>query len=129
MTSSDTRLIRAAQALFVLNAAIWLTFAIASMIRLGGSSGQTTTAAVVAVLMLGNVAAMLLAGWEIGRRSRLLYLFAWAVLAVNILLTFADQFGLFDFLTLIIDLVLATLLITTRRMLWSGTAQESQARR
>ena len=27
------------------------------------------------------------------------------------------------------DLVLATLLITTRRMLWSGTAQESQARR
>jgi hypothetical protein len=33
------------------------------------------------------------------------------VLAVNILLTFTDQFGLFDFLTLLLDLVLLALVL------------------
>lgn len=114
------RQVRLAQALFVLNAGVWLLIGIASVLRMRQSdASQTITAAAIAVLMLGNAAAMLLAGWGIGRRSRLFLLFAWAVLAVNILLTFTDQFGLLDFLTLLLDLVLVALLILARKPLWS----------
>jgi hypothetical protein len=62
---------------------------------------------VVGILMFGNAGAMLLAGIGIGKPRRLFYLFAMAVLAVNIILTFTDQFGIFDLLTLLAFLILA----------------------
>jgi hypothetical protein len=106
--------IKAAQALFFLNAAIWLAFAIAAPARIARSTGQPLAAVVVAILMLGNAAAMLVAGLALARRTRWLYYFGIAVLLVNILLTFTDQFGLWDFITLALDVALLGLLIDTR---------------
>ena len=54
------------------------------------------------------------AGIGIGRRRRLFYFFAMAILAVNIILTVTDEFGLLDLATLLIDLVLLGPLIVTR---------------
>ena len=106
---------KAAQALFYFNTAIWLIFGIASLVKLAeSSSGQPVILWVVGVLMFGNAAAMLLAGLGLGARRRLYYYFALAVLGVNILLTFTDQFGILDFATLVIDVVLFGLLIATR---------------
>jgi len=110
--------VRAAQALFFINAAIWLLFGIASLVRMAaGSPGRPTgtfVAGVVAVLMLGNAAAMLVAGIGIGRQGRLFFYFAILVLIVNILLTLTDQFGVYDFVTLVIDGFLLGLLLATR---------------
>ncbi|MGW8251700.1 MAG: hypothetical protein ACWGO1_13735 [Anaerolineales bacterium] len=116
-SAKPPREIRLAQWLFYLNAVIWLVFGVTSLLRLS-STGSTAyiTLLVIAVLMLGNAAAMLLAGWGLGRRSRWLYFFAMAVLAVNILLTFTDQFGIFDLLTLLIDIGVLTLLVMGRRL-------------
>lgn len=119
MTNPDAptrpQAVKYAQWLFYLNAAIWLVFGVASLARLSrGGAPPNITLLVVAVLMFGNAAAMLVAGWGLGKQNRWLYLLAIAVLLVNILLTFTDQFGIFDLLTLLIDAALLTLLVLKR---------------
>lgn len=98
-----------AQAMFFLNAAIWILFGVLTLRRMHGS-----TAWIVAILMAGNAGAMLLAGWGIGKRQKRFYYLGIAVLAVNIVLTVTDEFGLFDLITLCIDVILLVLLIATR---------------
>jgi hypothetical protein len=111
---------RWAQGLFFLNAAIWLVFGIASVVRLAGNAGQGVTAVVIAILMFGNAGSMALSGALLGKRRMLFHLFALAVLAANVVLTFTDQFGAFDLITLIIDLVLLGILIVGRKQLIEG---------
>lgn len=110
-TSPKPQKVFLAQVLFGLIAAIWLIFGIVSLVRLADSSNPTITLWVVAILMFGNVGALLVAGLWLGRRSRWAFLFALAILGINILLTFTDQVGFFDILTAIIDLVLFGLLL------------------
>jgi lysylphosphatidylglycerol synthetase-like protein (DUF2156 family) len=114
--SRSDRWVHPAQGLFFLNAAIWLGFAVWTVVRPGGIGPVSAAAGwVVAMLMVGNAVAMLLSGLGIGTRRRLFYVFALLVLAVNIVLTFADEFGVFDAATLLIDVALLGLLIAARR--------------
>jgi len=109
--------VRAAQALFFLNAAVWLAFGIVWLVDTSGrTSVQVTTAWIVGILMFGNVLAMLLCGIGLGTYRRLFYFLALAVLAANLVLTFTDQVGLFDWITAAVDLVLLALLVATRRL-------------
>ena len=114
------RAMRWAQGLFLVNAAVWLVFGIVSVVRLAGGAGQGVTAVVVAVLMFGNAGAMALSGALLGQRRLLFYLFALAVLAVNILLTFTDQVGAFDWITFALDLVLLGILLGWRKQFLGG---------
>lgn len=108
--------IQVAQVLFYANAVIWVLLAAATVWRMaGGSAEQRVSAVVIAVLMLGNAGAMLVSGIGLGRRSRLFYLRALAVLLVNLVLTVTDQVGLLDVLTGALDLVLLGLLIAVRK--------------
>ncbi len=108
---------RAAQALFFLNAAVWLAFGILWLVDSSGRTGvQATTAWIVGILMLGNVLVMLVCGIGLGTRRRLFYFLALVVLAANLVLTFTDQVGLFDWITAAIDLVLLALLVATRKL-------------
>lgn len=104
-----------ARGLFFLNAAIWLVLGVVSLVRLGGSEGGVVVALVVAVLMFGNAGAMALSGALLGKRKLPFYLFALAVLAVNIVLTFTDQVGALDWITFAIDVVLVGILVVGRR--------------
>jgi hypothetical protein len=107
--------VKAAQALFFANTVIWLLLGITSLGRLAGSStGQSTAMLMVALLMFGNAGAMLVAGAGIGKQRRPFYTFGLAVLVINIILTFTDQIGVLDFISLVIDVVLLGLLIVTR---------------
>ena len=109
--------VKTAQRLFVLNAAIWLVIGVTSLIRYTDDKGSdnTATMVIIAVMMFGNVAAMLVSGWGLDKRRRWLYGLALGVLTVNILLTVTDQVGLADLITLIIDLILLWILTTNRR--------------
>jgi uncharacterized membrane protein YsdA (DUF1294 family) len=110
------RTVIAAQGLFMLNAAIWLIFGIAGIMRLAnGTTLPEITLWVVTILMFGNVGAMLLAGFWLGKRSRWAFGFALAVLVINLLLTFTDQVGFFDILTALIDFGLLGLIIFDRK--------------
>jgi hypothetical protein len=82
----------------------------------GGAAGQPIMLLVIAVLMLGNAGAMVVAGAGLSTRwRRPAYYWGLAVLAINIILTFRDQFGVFDLLTLLFDLALLGLLIAARK--------------
>lgn len=102
--------------MFYLNALIWLAFGVTSLIRMSnGDQNQIFTQAVVAVLIFGNAAAMLVSGLGLGTQRKIFFYLALGVLAANILLTFTDQFGIFDLLTLLIDLAIVGTLIADRQ--------------
>ena len=65
--------------------------------------------------MAANAAAMLAAGIVIGRKKQQYYYFALALLTVNIILTFTDQFGFLDLVTLLIDLALILFLLIAKK--------------
>jgi hypothetical protein len=122
---AEVKAIKWAQGLFFLNAAIWLALGVVSSIRLGSSGSQGVTALVIAILMFGNAGAMALRGALLGRRRLLFYLFALAVLAVNIVLTFTDQVGVLDWITLAIDLVLVGILAVAGKRFLSDAGAAS----
>jgi len=110
--------LKTAQVLFCLNAAIWLAIGVESLIRVAhDGSAHQATALIIAVMMFGNVSALILSGWGIGRGGKRFYFLAVAVLIVNIVLTVTDQFGLLDLLTLIIDFILLGILLAARKWL------------
>jgi hypothetical protein len=97
--------------LFVVNAVIWIALGISTLVRI---EGQGVVAWVLAGLMFGNAGAMFLSGWGLYQEKKGFFYLAVAVLVVNILLTVTDQFGLFDLIILLIDLVLLVLVIAAR---------------
>ena len=98
-------------ALFMINVAIWIVLGISTLVRM---EGQGVGAWVLAVLMFGNASAMFLSGWGLAKQKKGFFYLAIAVLAGNILLSVTDEFGLFDLIVLLIDLVLLVLVIATR---------------
>jgi len=107
--------VKAAQALFILMGLIWFIFGVATLVRMGSSgTNPTITLWIVALLMFGNAGMLLLLSWGFGRQKNLFFYLGIIVLAANIFLTVTDEFGIFDLITLIIDLVLLILLFVTR---------------
>ena len=104
-----------AQGLFFLDALIWLGVGLYTLWGMAGRYSGQITVYVIGILMLGNVGAMLLSGFLLGRQNKWFFYFAILVLVINIILTVTDQFGIFDFITLIIDLVLFGILISIRK--------------
>lgn len=102
---------RLAQALFFLNAAIWVAIALASAWRAANDPAAYGGAGwIVPALVSINAAIMLFLGFAIAPRSRLYTLAAILFLLGNILLTLTDEFGLIDALTLALDLALLAVL-------------------
>ena len=70
---------------------------------------------VIAILMIGNAGAMALSGYGLSKKGKGSYYLAMAVLGINIILTVTDQIGILDWITLIIDLILLSILIAVRK--------------
>lgn len=119
-TSRISNPIQVTQRLFYLNAAVWVLLGIYTLWRMRtGGSFDAIGAILIGMLMFGNAFILLLAGVGLAERTRLTYVFAVLILVVNILLTFTDQFGWLDLLTLLLDLVILALLVIYRRQLWA----------
>jgi hypothetical protein len=102
--------------LFFLNAAIWILFGVWSLLRVASSNpSHTFIPWLVAILMFGNAGAMLGSGIGLKNRQKRFYYLAVVVLAVNIILTVTDQFGILDLITLMIDVVLLGFVLGTRK--------------
>jgi hypothetical protein len=122
-------LVRVTRVLFFLSALIWLVFGVISLIRLTNSqAAETIKLTLAALLIFANAGAMLGAGVDIATPQRRLYHFAFAVLFVNTIMNYdivailvvqtvlkvSDEFGMFDLVTLVINVVLMGLLIKIR---------------
>jgi hypothetical protein len=112
VASSVPRTVTAGRVLLGLNAAIWATLGMVTYLRL--SALTSTAAAVVALLMVMNAAVM---GWlagRLGRGTTRVFSLAVAILAVNIILTITDEFGLADFAMLVLELATMLVLLAMR---------------
>jgi hypothetical protein len=108
--------VHTAQALFYLNAAIWMIFSVVTMGYIQYDPPVPIMVQwVIAVLMVGNAGAMAFSGYFLSKKARWSYLLAVIVLSINIILTVTDQVGIFDWITLLIDLVLMIILLTLRK--------------
>ena len=68
--------VRIAQAMFFLNAAIWVLFGVWTLIRMAtGTAGPTgpVTMGIIAALMAANAGVMLGLSWGLGRRQKRYY--------------------------------------------------------
>jgi hypothetical protein len=107
--------------LFFFSAAAWVAFGIAGLVRLGIWTGpRLTVMLVVSFLMFGNSIGMAWFGWMIGREPTRYLRLATLFVFLNLVLSLTDEFGLYDFISLVFYLVLFTLclrlvLLTNRR--------------
>lgn len=107
--------VRVVWAWFILIAAIWILFGALNLIRMvNGTAGHVNTVWIVSILMFANACVMFWIGRDIRKQNKQFYYLAIVVLTITIVLTVIDEFGIFDFITLIIHLGLLGLLITTR---------------
>jgi hypothetical protein len=121
------RPVRLAQALFYLNAIIWLLFGVMSLFRMADRNPESSvTLTILAILMFVNVGAMLFCALTIGKGRKWFYFLALAVLALNIVLSITDEFGFFDFLVLALDVLLLGLLISHRKSFLAASIEPSR---
>ncbi|MGB3701712.1 MAG: hypothetical protein WA997_10610 [Anaerolineales bacterium] len=108
--------VKAARWLFILLGVIWIVFGVWSTLRVGSADGNVPVALlwIIIILMFVNALLLIWIAWGIGTGNKIYYYFGILVLAANIFLTFTDEFGLFDLLTLIVNIILLVLLIVTR---------------
>jgi len=66
-------------------------------------------------LMIGDAIAMLVCGLYVNRQIKPVFWFAVIVLGLNIVLSIFDQFGLVDFLFLLLNVITLALLLVLRK--------------
>lgn len=96
-------------------AAGWILLALSTFGRAGAPGANLAALdAVLGGLMLANAALLLVIAYGIGRRRRWPFYAGVGVLLVNAVLSVTDEFGLLDFLFLLLNLVLLALLVWNR---------------
>ncbi|MEZ4637756.1 MAG: hypothetical protein R2873_24685 [Caldilineaceae bacterium] len=116
--------VRQVQALFYINAVLWLVFGAATILRISTiNPGAQALMATLAVLMFGNVFALLIGGMVLDKRTRWAYALAMTVLLINTALTITDDFGLFDAIVLVLNV--ATLWFLAKMAGWYWRKQAS----
>lgn len=116
----------AVQMLFGINVVVWLAFGVVGIIRLADiMPGQIVVWVIAGAVMFGNVGAMVAAAVLLSRRRFVFYLFALAVVLVNVLAAFMDQLGPADFLAMVPNLLILSILVGKRRLFLRPTVVDS----
>lgn len=106
---------RTLQALFLVNTVIWIGLSVYMLYDMAVINHNGLATVIVTLFMLGKAGGLFLGSVMIGKRMRWASFFSIILLALNILLTFTDQFGIFDLLTLLIALSILWRLISLRQ--------------
>ena len=116
--------VKRARLFTMISAGIWLVLGVVRLMLMGSVPDETYRLALtVALMMLGNGLVLGFSGFMLFNRKQTWFYMAFFVLATNIFLTVTDQFGLLDFLTLIVDCIAMVFLI--RSWVWyKGEADE-----
>jgi hypothetical protein len=111
------------QFLFLLNGVLWLIFSFVGLFNAIDGVVAMLGPWLLAIMMAGNGMVFLVLGIFSQRGWRWMYYIALAFLAVNIILSFTDQFGFFDLFTMLVDIVLIPLLFINRKIYFSPQTQ------
>ena len=68
-----------------------------------------------AVIMFGDGAVMALCAWQLNKRTKFIFYFSIFVLALNIIPTIFDQFGLADLFFVLLNVAILISLVVARR--------------
>ncbi len=103
----------ALQILLGLKALAWTVFSV--LIHFIINSGEFYGILILSILMLGNAAIFALLAWKIKTRKKLWIYLALFWTLLNLILTFTDEFGIYDFLILLPDLPILVLLFLNKK--------------
>jgi len=113
--SSPARWPRIVQGLLALNTIIWSGIAIYSLLEfLRERPEPVIVFTVVSLLLFGNAVAWGFSAWGIGKRNRRWYAFTLVLVITNIILTFTDQVGIWDWLTAALCFMICGILLFKR---------------
>ncbi len=101
--------------LFLFTVAVLVVFGIGSLLRMSGDPGHTGLYIFYALVMFGDAVLMGFCVWQLNRRTIFIFYFSIFVLALNILPTIFDQFGLADLLFVLLNLATLVSLILVRK--------------
>jgi len=100
---------------FLLTVAILVLLGVGSILRIGGNPARTALYVFYGITMFGDAVLMAFCAWQLPKRTKFIFFFSLFVLAVNILLTIFDQFGLADLLFVLLNLITLIFLILARK--------------
>lgn len=101
--------------LFSLTVAVLVVLGVGSLLRIGGNSDRSALYAFYGAAMFGDAAFMAFCAWQLPKRTKFVFFFSVFVLALNILLTIFDQFGLADLLFVLLNIITLVFLILARK--------------
>jgi hypothetical protein len=101
--------------LFLFTIAILVVFGIGSLLRISENTELTLVYVFYALAMFGDAVVMSLCVWQLNKHTKLIYSVSMLVLALNILLTIFDQFGLVDLLFVLLNLITLIALLMARK--------------
>lgn len=115
MNSDQTpKLLKLTRNLFYLNAAVWLAFGISSLLFRAIDEGSLTRW-VITIMMIANAIVMIWFGVMIVTGRNWVFFLAILYMALNVVLSIADQFGWIDALILLLNLIVLGFLFVTRQ--------------
>ena len=100
---------------FLFTVAVLFVFGISSLLRIGGNPSRIGLYIFYALAMFGDAVLMGFCAWQLPKRTRFIFFFSVFVLALNIIPTIFDQFGLADLLFVLLNIATLVPLISARK--------------
>ena len=101
--------------LFLFTVAILVVFGVGSFLRMGDNPDRIVLYGFYALVMFGDAVLMGFCAWQLPKRTKFIFYFSVFVLALNILPTIFDQFGLADLLFALLNIATLVSLIVARK--------------
>jgi len=101
--------------LFLFTVVILAVFGIGSILRIGTNPDQVFLYGFYTAAMFGDAVVMVFCVWLLNQRLKFAFHLSAVVLALNILPTIFDQFGLVDMLFVLLNLITLVALIAARK--------------
>jgi hypothetical protein len=101
--------------MFYIQALIWVIFGAFNLVRSVDSASEMANMSwIMSAIMFGFACLLIWVGWRIGRMDQRFFFIGLIVLGLTIILTVTDEFGVFDLIILVLNVVTFALLIAAR---------------
>lgn len=125
-TDQTSKILKITRILFFVNAVVWLAFGVSSLL-FRALDGGSVARWVITVMMIANAIVMIWFGVMIVSGRKWVLFLAILYMALNVVLSIADQFGWIDAIILLLNLIVLGMLLLTRHRM-NQTAKASSGK-